>query len=79
VEFWVNRHRMQAKLIALDRAIAQVRHLTGPVIFTSTFSISPRSRSNSTDHRHRPPPRRSNVPLVGHRQTPDHNPRCPRF
>jgi microcystin degradation protein MlrC len=33
-EFWPNRHRMQAKLIALDRAIAQARYLTGPVIFT---------------------------------------------
>jgi microcystin degradation protein MlrC len=33
-EFWANRQRMQAKLIAVDRAIAQARHLTGPVIFT---------------------------------------------
>jgi len=33
-EFWANRYRMQAKLITLDRAIAQARYLTGPVIFT---------------------------------------------
>ncbi|HLW46885.1 MAG TPA: M81 family metallopeptidase [bacterium] len=33
-EFWNGRHRMQAKLIALDRAIAQARHMAGPVIFT---------------------------------------------
>ncbi len=33
-EFWANRSRMQSKLISLDRAIAQARHLAGPVIFT---------------------------------------------
>jgi len=33
-EFWVNRFRMQAKLIPLDRAIAQARHMAGPVVFT---------------------------------------------
>jgi microcystin degradation protein MlrC len=33
-DVWTNRHRMQGKLIGLDRAIAQARHLTGPVIFT---------------------------------------------
>jgi len=33
-EFWPNRFRMQAKLIALDRAIAQARTMAGPVIFT---------------------------------------------
>lgn len=33
-EFWANRFRMQPKLIALDRAIAQARLLAGPVIFT---------------------------------------------
>ncbi|HLW61010.1 MAG TPA: M81 family metallopeptidase [bacterium] len=32
--FWAQRFRMQAKLIALDRAIAQARHIRGPVIFT---------------------------------------------
>ncbi len=32
--FWQNRHRMQGKLITLDRAIAQARNMTGPVIFT---------------------------------------------
>ena len=32
--FWANRWRMQSKLISLDRAIAQARHMTGPVIFT---------------------------------------------
>ncbi|HET8998213.1 MAG TPA: M81 family metallopeptidase [bacterium] len=33
-EFWANRFRMQSKLISLDRAIAQARHMAGPVIFT---------------------------------------------
>ncbi len=33
-EFWANRFRMQAKLIPLDRAIAQARHMAGPVVFT---------------------------------------------
>ena len=33
-EFWPNRFRMQGKLIALDRAIAQAGQMRGPVIFT---------------------------------------------
>ncbi|MBM3596771.1 MAG: M81 family metallopeptidase [Alphaproteobacteria bacterium] len=33
-EFWPQRHRMQGKLIPLDRAIAQARTINGPVIFT---------------------------------------------
>jgi len=33
-EFWPQRHRMQGKLIALDRAIAQARAMQGPVVFT---------------------------------------------
>jgi microcystin degradation protein MlrC len=33
-EFWPLRHRMQGKLIALDRAIAQARTMAGPVVFT---------------------------------------------
>jgi microcystin degradation protein MlrC len=33
-EFWPQRHRMQGKLIALDRAIAQARTMQGPVLFT---------------------------------------------
>ncbi len=32
--FWAQRHRMQGKLIALDKAIAQARTMSGPVIFT---------------------------------------------
>ncbi|GAB4189760.1 MAG: M81 family metallopeptidase [Thalassobaculales bacterium] len=32
--FWPLRHRMQGKLIPLDVAIAQARHMAGPVIFT---------------------------------------------
>lgn len=32
-EFWAGRHRMQGKLITLDRAIAQARHVDGPVVF----------------------------------------------
>ncbi|MBP0438375.1 M81 family metallopeptidase [Tianweitania sediminis] len=33
-EFWPLRHRMQGKLVDLDRAIAQARTLNGPVCFT---------------------------------------------
>ncbi|MCL4188024.1 MAG: M81 family metallopeptidase [Rhodobacteraceae bacterium] len=33
-EFWPLRHRMQGKLIALPRAIAQARTMAGPVLFT---------------------------------------------
>jgi microcystin degradation protein MlrC len=33
-EFWPLRHRMQGKLISLDRAIAQASSIAGPVIFT---------------------------------------------
>ncbi len=32
--FWAQRVRMQGKLIPLDRAIAEGRHMAGPVIFT---------------------------------------------
>jgi microcystin degradation protein MlrC len=33
-EFWARRHIMQGKLIGLDRAIAQARWMTGPLLFT---------------------------------------------
>ncbi len=33
-EFWPDRHRMQARLIPLDRAIAQARTMAWPVVFT---------------------------------------------
>jgi len=33
-EFWPQRFRMQGKLIALDRAIAQASTIDGPVVFT---------------------------------------------
>jgi microcystin degradation protein MlrC len=33
-EFWPMRHRMQGKLISLERAIAQARTIKGPVCFT---------------------------------------------
>lgn len=33
-EFWPQRFRMQGKLIALDRAVAQARTIEGPVLFT---------------------------------------------
>jgi microcystin degradation protein MlrC len=33
-EFWPLRHRMQGKLIDLDRAIAQAKFIAGPVVFT---------------------------------------------
>lgn len=32
--FWPLRHRMQGKLVPLDRAIAQARTIPGPVVFT---------------------------------------------
>jgi microcystin degradation protein MlrC len=32
--FWAQRARMQGKLIPLDRAIDEARHMAGPVIFT---------------------------------------------
>lgn len=33
-DFWAQRHRMQGKLMALDKAIAQARAMVGPVVFT---------------------------------------------
>src|SRR5271165_5080929 len=33
-EFWPLRHRMQGKLIGLDRAIAQAKFFQRPVVFT---------------------------------------------
>lgn len=33
-EFWPGRHKMQANLIALPRAIAQARTMKGPLLFT---------------------------------------------
>jgi microcystin degradation protein MlrC len=33
-EFWPLRHRMQGKLMPLERAIAQARTVAGPVVFT---------------------------------------------
>lgn len=33
-EFWALRHRMQGKLISLERAIAQASTMRGPVVFT---------------------------------------------
>ena len=33
-EFWAQRHRMQGKLIPLERAVAQARWMQGPVVFT---------------------------------------------
>lgn len=34
LDFWKLRHRMQGKLISIDRAIAQAKSIEGPVIFT---------------------------------------------
>jgi microcystin degradation protein MlrC len=33
-EFWPQRHRMQGKLVPLDRAVAQAKWIAGPVVFT---------------------------------------------
>ena len=33
-EFWPRRHRMQGKLVSLERAISQASSISGPVLFT---------------------------------------------
>lgn len=48
-QFWPNRHRMQGKLIALDRAIAQARNMTGPVIFTDAADATSSGASGDSN------------------------------
>ena len=48
-EFWPQRFRMQGKLIALDRAIAQARTMTGPVIFTDAADATSSGASGDSN------------------------------
>jgi microcystin degradation protein MlrC len=47
--FWPNRHRMQGKLIPLDAAIAQARHMQGPVIFTDAADATSSGASGDSN------------------------------
>ena len=48
-EFWPLRFRMQGKLIALDRAIAQARSIDGPVIFTDAADATSSGASGDSN------------------------------
>ncbi|HEX3346893.1 MAG TPA: MlrC C-terminal domain-containing protein, partial [Acetobacteraceae bacterium] len=48
-EFWPNRHRMQAKLISIDRAIAQARTMAGPVAFTDAADATSSGASGDSN------------------------------
>jgi microcystin degradation protein MlrC len=48
-EFWPLRHRMQGKLIALDRAIAQAKSIDGPVIFTDAADATSSGASGDSN------------------------------
>lgn len=48
-EFWPQRFRMQGKLIALDRAIAQARTIDGPVIFTDAADATSSGASGDSN------------------------------
>jgi microcystin degradation protein MlrC len=48
-EFWPLRFRMQGKLIALDRAIAQARSIEGPVIFTDAADATSSGASGDSN------------------------------
>jgi microcystin degradation protein MlrC len=48
-EFWPMRHRMQGKLIALDRAIAQAKSISGPVIFTDAADATSSGASGDSN------------------------------
>jgi len=48
-EFWPLRHRMQGKLIALDRAIAQAKSIGGPVIFTDAADATSSGASGDSN------------------------------
>ena len=48
-ELWANRFRLQAKLIPLDRAIAQARQLGGPVIFTDAADATSSGASGDSN------------------------------
>jgi microcystin degradation protein MlrC len=48
-EFWPLRFRMQGKLIALDRAIAQAKSIDGPVIFTDAADATSSGASGDSN------------------------------
>jgi microcystin degradation protein MlrC len=48
-EFWPLRHRMQGKLIGLDRAIAQAKSIHGPVIFTDAADATSSGASGDSN------------------------------
>ena len=48
-EFWPLRHRMQGKLIALDRAIAQARWMAGPLVFTDAADATSSGASGDSN------------------------------
>jgi len=48
-EFWPQRFRMQGKLIALDRAIAQARTIDGPVVFTDAADATSSGASGDSN------------------------------
>ena len=57
-EFWPLRFRMQGKLIALDRAIAQATSIDGPVIFTDAADATSSGASGDSNVDHQGPARR---------------------
>jgi microcystin degradation protein MlrC len=48
-EFWPQRHRMQGKLISLDRAIAQATTMQGPVLFTDAADATSSGASGDSN------------------------------
>lgn len=48
-EFWPLRFRMQGKLISLDRAIAQAKNISGPVIFTDAADATSSGASGDSN------------------------------
>lgn len=49
LEFWPQRYRMQGKLIAIDRAIAQAKSIDGPVIFTDAADATSSGASGDSN------------------------------
>jgi microcystin degradation protein MlrC len=48
-EFWPQRHRMQGKLISLERAIAQAATIDGPVVFTDAADATSSGASGDSN------------------------------
>ncbi len=48
-EFWPQRHRMQGKLISLERAVAQARTMQGPVLFTDAADATSSGASGDSN------------------------------